>query len=141
MAVIPIIPGQLAAQVKQPDAELIALGRQFDDLAELVDRTGYITDVYAQFDAVEKAIVTQEATTMAGLSVKARAACWAVLGDFDPLNQPTTDRRMAMSIIRDLIRIHAPHLEQPGALERLVAEATGGTAQAIPPTNPSVLSS
>jgi hypothetical protein len=59
---------------------------------------------------------------MAGLCVKARAACWALLGDLDPSNQPSTDKRMGLSIIRDLIRVHAPHLEQPGALKQLVAD-------------------
>jgi hypothetical protein len=59
---------------------------------------------------------------MEGLYVKAQAACWALLGDLDPMNESTTDRRMAVSIIRDLVRLHEPGLEQPGALKKLVAD-------------------
>src|ERR1700730_8357632 len=54
---------------------------------------------------------------MEGLRVKARAACWARLGDLDPASGSTTDERMALPIIRDLIRLFDPNLEQPGALQ------------------------
>jgi hypothetical protein len=33
---------------------------------------------------------------------------------------------MALSMMRDLIRLHAPHLENPGALQRLVKEIEEG---------------
>jgi hypothetical protein len=54
--------------------------------------------------------------------VKARAACWALLGDLDPAGQSTTDKRMALSLVRDLIRLYDPGLERPGALEKLVSD-------------------
>jgi hypothetical protein len=104
------------------DARLIELGRQFEEVARkfddadataagpLLDRLGHL----------EMAIVDMPATTMQGLRVKARAACWALLGDLDPTGEPTTDKRMALSIVRDLIRLYDPKLEQPGALKKLV---------------------
>lgn len=121
----PILPARTAQSLEQPDMELSELGRQFEELAARLDVTDWANNaVVAQFAAVERAILEREAVTVAGLSVKARAACWALLGDLDPSNEPTTDKRMALSIIRDLIRLDAPHLEKPGSLAKLVAEAT-----------------
>jgi hypothetical protein len=37
-----------------------------------------------------------------------------------PCDQADAYERMARSIIRDLIRLHRPDLEQPGALRKLV---------------------
>ena len=58
--------------------------------------------------------------------MKARASCWALLGDLDPVNGSSLDKGMALSIVRDLIRLQYPHLEKPGALTRLVEDATDG---------------
>jgi hypothetical protein len=125
VAATPVLPLTLSEGAARADEQLVALGRQFDELAGLLDRTAWADDAaLMKFGAVEKAIWEREATTMAGLSVKARAACWARLGDLDPSNESTTDKRMAMSIVRDLVRIHVPNLEHPGALAQLVAEAT-----------------
>jgi hypothetical protein len=59
---------------------------------------------------------------MEGLCVKARAACWALLGDLNDPAGATTDERMALSIVRDLIRLYHPALEQPGASQQLVKD-------------------
>jgi hypothetical protein len=123
LAVTPILPSQASEQLAQPDAELVALGHQFDELAAFLHYAGWGDDAaVTRFAAVERAILDCEAVTVEGLSVKARAACWARLGDLDPSIEPTTDKRMAISIIRDLIRVHAPHLERPGALKKLVPD-------------------
>jgi hypothetical protein len=45
------------------------------------------------------------AQTIDGLRVKARAACWALLGDLDDGDPSTMDKRIALSIVRDLIRV------------------------------------
>ncbi len=121
---VPVFPARLSEPLgDQPDTELIALGRQFDELATLLDRTGWGDDAaVAQFAAIERAILDCKAVTVEGLAVKARAACWALLGDLDPSNGSTTDKRMAISIIRDLIQVHCPHLEKPSALKQLVAD-------------------
>jgi hypothetical protein len=102
------------------DTELVALGNQFDALTRVFDSADPWDDVAeAQFAKLESAILDTQAVTMEGLRVKARAACWARLGDLDPASGSTTDARMALSIIRDLIRLFDPKLEQPGALQKL----------------------
>ena len=63
---------------------------------------------------------------MEGLCVKARASCWALLGDLDDASDATTDRRMTLSIVRDLIRLYDPGLERPGALKALVESIESG---------------
>jgi hypothetical protein len=45
--------------------------------------------------------------------------CWGLLGDLDA---GQSNSNIAVSIIRDLIRLHEPSLEQPGAIQRLVEE-------------------
>lgn len=120
----------LAAQVTETDARLVLLGNQFDALAAQVDHAvNHVSDMDMDWDVVLDALgrvnaelVETQAATMEGLFVKARAACWALLGDLDPTDGSTMDRRMAVSIIRDLVRLHSPQLEQPGALKRLVAD-------------------
>ena len=109
------------------DAKLIALGRTFDALATKIDQAidhglNIAMDVLEQFGRVEAEIVVSPATTVEGLRVKARAACWALLGDLDPTDEATTDRKMAVSIVRDLIRLHDSGLERPGALKELLAD-------------------
>jgi hypothetical protein len=87
--------------LEQPDAELVALGRQFDDLTEILDRGWPDDATFEKFSAIEKAILEREAVTVAGLSVKARAACWALLGD--PIRrmspQPTKEWRCRLFAI------------------------------------------
>lgn len=113
----------IAGEVDSADTELVALGRQFDEIVRGLE-SGNWADAEAlwRLAGVERAILGIQATTTAGLCVKARAACWALLGDLDPTDEPTTDRRMALSIVRDLIRLHEPHLEQPNALKNLGAD-------------------
>jgi hypothetical protein len=102
------------------DTELVALGNQFDALTRVFDSADPWDDLAeAQFAKLESAILNTQAVTMEGLRVKARAACWVRLGDLDPASGSTTDARMAPSIIRDLIQLFDPKLEQPGALQKL----------------------
>jgi hypothetical protein len=82
-------------------------------------------------DRIEAQIVATQATTIKGLRVKAQAACWALLGDLDPAGQPTTDKRMALSIVRDLIRLYDSGLEQPGALKKLLEDIEGGAGNSV----------
>jgi hypothetical protein len=101
------------------DTELVALGNQFDALTRVLDTTNLWGDMADALDRIERAILNTQAKTMEALRVKARAACWARLGDLDPASGSTTDERMALSIIRDLIRLFDPNLEQPGALQKI----------------------
>jgi hypothetical protein len=106
------------------DRDIVALGREFDAVAAQLDKTiedcsAVHNDLLKRLGALDVAITATPAQTLEGLRVKARAACWALLGDLDPCAEPTTDRRMALSIVRDLVRMHDPHLESPGALKKL----------------------
>jgi hypothetical protein len=109
------------------DARLIDLGRQFHELVEHFDNAGQTAgysaeEFFVRLERVEAEILSIPAKSIDGYRVKARAACWALLGDIDPHSCSTTDRRMAMSIVRDLIQQYDPELEQPGALKELVAD-------------------
>jgi hypothetical protein len=110
------------------DLELIGLGRQFDAVAAKLDRAiehGLNIDWsdLKEFGRIVDEIVAMPATTIEGLCVKARVRCWARLGDLDDHGEQSTDEdRMALSIVRDLIRLRHPDLERPGALTQLVRE-------------------
>lgn len=119
-------PTLARAAPSHPDAELIELGRQFDEITAALDKeiAGAGTDLPAldRLSAIEPMIVALPARTVEGMRVKARAACWAMMGDFDELPGPTTDVRMARSIVRDLIRLYDPDRERPNAVRDLLAE-------------------
>lgn len=95
------------------DAELIALGHQFDHLTkiwdELARRTNHTYDnvdiigLIETLDPIEAAIVATRAKTIEGLLVKARAANWSREGRIHPETESSTDKKMAWSIVRDLI--------------------------------------
>jgi hypothetical protein len=122
-ALIPASSMFKPAQTPATDPVLLALGRKFDALTEKLDSDLNMPwETLAEFSRVEAQIVATPATTIEGLCVKARAACWALLGDLDSNEQSTTDKRMAHSIVRDLIRLYDPSLERPGALKSLVCE-------------------
>lgn len=111
------------------DTTLLALGTRFEELAAKFDADidDMSEDMIREFGHIELEILATGAVTVEGLRVKARAACWALLGDLDPAGEATCDKRMALSIVRDLIRLYDSHLERPGALEKLVAECTKTT--------------
>ena len=123
-----------------PDDILLVLGLEFEAVTAALDdatsgeqpdteceQQAYfssLTELQLRLRSLETAILGQDAKTIDGLRVKARAASWARLGDLDPTGETTMDQRMALSIVRDLIRLHEPALERPGALKKLVAEMT-----------------
>jgi hypothetical protein len=127
LAASPIMPAGLAlAKSTLVDAKLTELGRQFHELVTQFDdqdrAPAYFTDeFFTRLNRVEAEILSTPARSIEGYRVKARAACWALLGDIDPHSGTTTDRRMALSIVRDLIQQYDPELEQPGALAKLVS--------------------
>jgi hypothetical protein len=117
------------------DAKLIGLGRTFDTLAAEIYHAielglDIAMDVLEQFGRVGAEILTIQAKTIDGLSMKARAVCWALLGDLGSANDTTLDKSMPLSIVRDLIRLHDPSLEHPGALRKLVMENEAGAGRA-----------
>ena len=106
------------------DAELVHLGRIFQMEATKLDRAiesgaNFEIDILERLDAIETKILMKNATSIDGLRVKARIACWALLGDLELPEGRTTGERMVMSVVRDLIRAFDPELEQPGALRKL----------------------
>lgn len=115
------------AAASSADLPLLTLGRDFDTLAAKLDHaiaTGveFDDELPERLSQIEAEIARTHASTMEGLCVKARAACWALLGDLNDPAGATTDERMALSIVRDLIRLYHPALEQPGALQQLVKD-------------------
>jgi len=128
LAIAPLVQFSTEAKTEN-DTELVILGRKFDLLAAEIDHSieqgpDIDVNVLEQFNCVLAKILTIQATTIGGLSVKARAVCWGLLGDLDHADDMTLNHSMALSIIRDLIRLHNPHLEHPGALRKLVDECT-----------------
>ena len=106
--------------IRHADAPLLALSRQFELMAKHLDEPGHSVKELMFFGRLHDEIAAAEATTIEGLCAKARAGCWTLLGDFESVDASATGARMAFSIMRDLIRMHASHLEQPGAVERLI---------------------
>jgi len=126
----------LLAEGECADERLLNLGREFTTTVANIDRAiDQRTDIadqwLGQLDRLDAEIVATPATTTEGLCVKARAACWASLGDLDPEGQSTTDRRMALSIVRDLIRLYDPGLERPSALKQLVQDIESGADNSV----------
>ena len=103
------------------DAELIELGDQFDEIAAQIDAPSPVTwAALNRFGELYDKILVAQAQTVEGLRVKARLMCWVRLGDFDLANEAADGKQIALSIVRDLIRLYDPHLERPGALTDLV---------------------
>jgi hypothetical protein len=119
VALLPLVLTSKTAQISASDAALVQLGRQFDAVAARIDHGDTARETINYFSRIYDEIVATPATTMEGLFIKARVECWGLLGDLDA-GQPNSN--MALSIIRDLIRLHEPSLEQPGAVQRLVEE-------------------
>jgi hypothetical protein len=115
------------------DAVLLDLGDRFDAISARLDQDP-TTDWSAliELDRVLTHIAGTAATTLDGLYVKARVGCWTLLGDFDSADRSAAGAPMAFSIMRDLIRLHAPHLEDPGALQRLLREIENGGGYQTP---------
>ena len=117
-----------STRVEAADFELIGLGRQFDAIAAKLDRAieHALTIDWSdleEFGRIVDKIVVTPATTIEGLCVKARVGCWGLLGDLDdPGEETPAGERISLSIIRDLIRLHHPDLERPGALTKLIRE-------------------
>ena len=139
LASIPATSAVPATVFASSDEQLLAFGRDFDAISAaldaVIDRMSandeseqaslhqQIDNLLNRLGTVEAAIGGIQATTLAGLQVKARVACWVRFGDLDPIGQPNLDSKMALSIVRDLIRLCDPTLERPGALARLLEEA------------------
>lgn len=126
LAIVPLA-AFAARAIEAADTALLTLGREFDEVAAQVDHgiddgSDFADGVLNRLGQILTEIEAMPATTIEGLSVKARVACWALLGDLDTPDQSTSDERMTLSILRDLIRRYDGRLERPGAIKKLVAE-------------------
>jgi hypothetical protein len=134
LAIVSILPCRATASIESnpfSDARLLLLGRAFDEVITKLDRAADgrydVEDEWLEeLDRIEVEILKTQAVTIDGFRVKARAACWALLGDLNSVSEETTDQRMAISTIRDLIRGYDPQLERPGAVKQLVEEIEMG---------------
>ena len=128
VAASPALFPLIASATESPDARLLELGQQFQSIAQRLEDCEWSDDLlFAALDSVEGEILRIQATTIEGLFVKASAACWALLGDLNSQSESTTDSKMSLSIIRDLVRLFDPSLEKPGALRRLLDEIESGS--------------
>lgn len=89
------------------DVRLRKLELEFTAVAEQLDlaimgKRNLPQSLLDDLDRLEKEMINTPATSMAGLRAKARAAQWALLDDIDPSRESSMDRRMALSIVRDL---------------------------------------
>lgn len=110
IAATPAVAAARATPTASLDATLIALGVQFDAIVSALDSAieegdhfNALNTLLPRFDAIEAAILAAQAKTIRGLQIKARAAHWALLGDLELAAQTTTDQRMSLSILRDLV--------------------------------------
>lgn len=119
IAVAPMLPTQVVQ--KEADAELAALGEQFTATVELLFRDSEWASNKALLSRLEEIgheIMDTPATTMSGLVVKARVACF-VQGSglwfwVDPNHKPVGYQpgfAFAMSLVVDLVRRYDPDLE------------------------------
>jgi hypothetical protein len=111
-----------AARPRRNDAELLALGRQFDaaltkllslqmcDVAA-VDR---IETFLAGMESIERAILTIPADGVAGVAVKARVAAHVVSNYWDvPLNQLDLDARAFRLLVEAVCNVAGTSLPFP----------------------------
>lgn len=110
------IPTAARALTANPDAQLLALCNQFQELAVKLDQLvempagfdpGYrqILNVLNSMDFVDPAITSVPARTIAGMRAKAEIASWSRHGNLNVDNNANLDERMAWSIVRDIIQL------------------------------------
>jgi hypothetical protein len=121
----------LPAEGTSTDERLVTLGREYSELSAAIDRaydqeTDFPEVWIDRVSQLEAEIVTTPATTTVGMCAKARIVCSILHGNFDPIEDEfaPTKVRMELSIVRDLIRLHDPGLDQSGALQPLVEDST-----------------
>jgi hypothetical protein len=115
-------PTLTASAPGHPDAELIELGRQYDEAAAAIEQNGADDEPWARQGAIFDAIIGMPAATIEGVRVKARVVCDGLLGDLDENTWPKGQNPLPLSIVRDLIRLYDPDRERPNAWRDLIAE-------------------
>jgi hypothetical protein len=118
-----------AGRQRRDDAELLALGRQFDAaLAKLLslqmrdaDAVDRIEAFLARMEPIERAILTIPANSIAGVAVKARVAAHVVSNYWDvPLDQLDLDARAFRLLVEAVCNVAGaslPFLSDPGTAQ------------------------
>ena len=106
-AMLPIIPVGAAT-----DWQLLEIGREFDFVSTRLDlcieqRAELPDYLIGRLGPLLTGLEQIQATTMDGLFVKARAACWDLRGDFTVDDSSSFSERMSLAIIRVLVRVSA----------------------------------
>jgi hypothetical protein len=118
-AALPLLPASALATETSADAELLRLGAELDRAwaqeKALIYDDGACGDGYEVANdassAVGRQIEKQQAHTLEGLRVKARAVMWCHQGEemdgepFTLSDQGTTDVRLVEALIRDLVEM------------------------------------
>jgi hypothetical protein len=103
-----VLPTTAVAELNPPDSELLAMGRELFSIQAALDHAGEHAQAIAlleRIDLVTTAIADMPATTIQGLFIKALATSWSLIDDFDPKEGVSSDMRLVLSILYDLIRL------------------------------------
>jgi hypothetical protein len=114
IAGITATPIATAADTTTDDAELAALSEQFADIVERLGESAWKDEaLLSRLRDIGTAIMDTQATTMRGLVVKARIACFVQGGDIGLWNDDEQDQAgwpMFRAIVADLVMRHDPDL-------------------------------
>jgi hypothetical protein len=104
-----VLPTTAVAELNPPDSELLAMGRELFSAQAALDRAGEHDQAMAlleRIDILTVEIADKAAVTIQGLYIKALATSWSLI-DFDPKEGVSSDMRLVVSILYDLIRLSA----------------------------------
>jgi hypothetical protein len=105
-----VLPTTAVAELNPPDSELLAMGRELFSAQAALDRAGEHAQAIAlleRIDILSVEIADKAAVSIQGLYIKALATSWSVIDDFDPKAGVSSDMRLVLSILYDLIRLSA----------------------------------
>lgn len=91
------------ARLRELEREFVAVAKEID--LAIAGKRDLAQNLLDGLDHLEREIINTPAMTLAGLRAKARAAQWALLDDIDPNGETSMDRRIALSIVRDLVSL------------------------------------
>ncbi|THD63414.1 MAG: hypothetical protein E7813_18495 [Bradyrhizobium sp.] len=117
------------ARVRIRQIEVSVLQKMGHDLMLLALEQEILADKNGDhWNRTIETMIDTNADSLDGVRAKARVACSNRLGDLDEavvdLSASHNDRTLENSILRDLIRLYDPHLEQKGAVQALLIECT-----------------
>jgi hypothetical protein len=97
-----------ASENVSPDAELMTKSQQLAATVTALEQAGEHDEAMALLEEIEilsNEIAATPASTVQGLCAKVSATAWALLGDFDPMQESSIDGRVTASIMCDLVRL------------------------------------